>query len=629
MHTHVSAGLIGGNPAYIVSGVIPTRIQDVWGATFLKASNRWVMPAFRPVHTRTIEDLQKVVDRERHKLVIDPTVTDYLKVADKFEDLPSDFTFVTQPFKHQREGLLWAYNLPRAGLFYDPGLGKCKITVDLYRLTKVPMLILCPAVVLKTWAREFQTHGNIDDVIVVAGSKKERHAALDKAIERTPAALVITYESAVLYANQLLQTRYGYLVMDESHRVKEITSVRTKAALMLSERRPRRLLLSGTPTVGNPFSMYAQFRALGPYFASESWPDFKKRYASFAPHNEYQVVGYRNMEQLNKRINEVCLRRTQEECLDLPELRVIDVPFELSSEQKQAYNEVIDTGGDALGAAEGFCAENNLLTIADGPVRPHHFVWASETVSKLSKLEQIVGGFVHTTNSNLGLCNGCDYLEPCIEDNIRPYTASCRVATKREVVARRFSNDARRAAAKELLTDILENPDNKCIVWTRFIAELETVTALAQELGVDYVVVRGGMKLEAFEAAMHRFNNVPTCRLYIGQVASGIGVTLNAANYMLYYSLPWSHEHYVQSRARFYRIGQKRKTTVYRLLGIGTTDYHKAAALDQKIEVEDMLTDADYTVSCPVHGESRGRARGTCRCDGSVDRIVANLERVQ
>lgn len=392
----------------------------------------------------------------------------------------------------------------------------------------------------------------------------------------------------------------------------------------LSEGRPRRVLLSGTPTLGNPFSMYSQFRALGRYFASETYATYCDSYGTYAAHSEYQVVGYRNMEQLNKRVNEVCLRKKQTECLDLPSLRVIDVPFDLSTEQKHAYNTLIETSGDALGAAEGFAAQAGILTQEDGLERPHRYVWAPETVSRLNKLEQVVGGFINQTDVNLGLCNGCPTLGHCIEHAIRPYTSACTVAQTKQPYPFQFANNARRTAAKDLLEDILASPDNKAIVWTRFLVELSTMAEVAEELGVEFVTVKGGMTIDAFEAAKDRFNTDPTCRLYIGQVASGIGITLNAANYTLYYSLPWSHEHYVQSLARNYRIGQKRPVTVYRLLAIGTTDYHKAAALDQKIDVEDMLTASDYVPHCPVHSVG-ARGRGECRCDGSVDRIVASL----
>jgi hypothetical protein len=625
MTTTVHATVIGGNPAYYLEGRVPVNVQDVWGATFMKRSNRWVFPAFRPTHLRPIDDLQRVCARDKNPLIIADSVKALLRAHEAFLSLPDDFTFVTPPFQHQIDGLLWAYNLPRCGLLFDPGLGKSKITVDLHRLTGASMLILCPTVVLRNWRDEFRVHGSIDNVVVLEGSRKKKLALVAGAAESMPAALIATFETAAGLVQEISALPYGCIVLDESHRIKSPSSIRTRATWKLTEGRPRRVLLSGTPTLGNPFSVYPQFRALGHYFAPETYAKYCERYASFAAHNEHQVVGYKNMDQLNKRVNELCLRKRQEECLDLPELRVIDVPFDLSKSQKDAYNMLIEDQGDALGAAEGFAARAGVLTQLDGLERPHAYVWAPETVSRLNKLEQIVGGFINKTAMNLGLCNGCPELESCIEHGVRPYTPGCRVAKTREVVAEVFKDNARRDVCKDLLEDILASPDNKAIIWTRYIVELGTVEEIAKELKVDYVVVRGGMSTDAFENAKTRFNTDPNCRLYIGQVASGIGITLNAANYMVYYSLPWSHEHYVQSRARFYRIGQKRAVTVYRLLATGTTDYHKAAALDQKLEVEDMLTSADYTPYCPVHSAGMVGARGTCRCDGSVDRIVASL----
>lgn len=626
LSTKVLSTIIGGNVAYYLDGYIPPSIEDVWGATFIKPpTNRWVFPAFRPVHLRVLDDLQRVMARHKMPLTIDDTVKDHLRACEAFMELPDDYKFVTQPFAHQLDGLLWAYNMPRCGLLYDPGLGKTKITVDLQRLTDSSVLILCPTVVLRTWRAEFAKHGNEDDVVILEGSKKKKLELIEAATKRTPAALVVTYESAATLVKELARVRYTMLVLDESHRIKAPTSIRTRMTWYLSEGRPRRVLLSGTPTLGNPFSMYSQFRALGRYFAPETYAKYCDTYGTYATHNEHQVVGYRNMEQLNKRVNEVCLRKRQADCLDLPPLTIIDVPFDLSKTQKEMYNRLIETNGDALGAAEGFAAQAGILTQEDGPLRPHKYAWAPETVSRLNKLEQVVGGFINQTDANLGICNGCPSLDTCIEDNIRPYTQSCYVAPQaKSVTPYIFADNARSDACKDLLEDILENPENKVIIWTRYIAELAAVTTLAQELGVGHVVVRGGMSIDSFEAAKDKFNTDPTCRIYIGQVASGIGITLNAANYMIYYSLPWSHEHYVQSMARFYRIGQKRAVTVYRLLATGTTDYHKAAALDQKIEVEDMLTSSDYTPYCPVHSAG-GRGRGNCRCDGSVDRIVASL----
>ncbi len=611
-----------GLPAYHIQGQIPADIKDVVGATFLRKARAWVLPAFRPMHRLTVESLQKAC---RNGLALTPEAAAHRDALDTFEEFPSNFEFITKPFQHQIEGLRWAYNLPRAGLFYDPGLGKCKITVDYHRLTGARLLILCPAVVLRTWAREFVTHGRIKDTLVIEGSSAEKLARIKEAQQRMPAALIITYESAATLMQELLLMKYDGIVADESHRIKSVSSIRTRAALNLSQEASRRLLLSGTPTLGSPLSLYPQLRFLGRYFAAETWPQWQNKYATFAEHNEHQITGYANMRALNARVNALCLRRTQTECLDLPEQRILDHHFTLSSEQVAAYNDLVLYAGDLPGRAEGFAGMHRLLDNGDGPVRPTPYVWAPDTVAKLNKIEQVIGGFINETRANLGLCNGCPQLEACVSEDIRPYTSLCRVATTPLVVPRRLKDNARKEACRGLLESILESDQNKCIVWTRYIQELAFVEELAAELGVGAVTVRGGMTTEAFEEAMRRFNEDLDCRLYLGQVASGIGVTLNAANYMVYYSLPWSHEQYVQSKARNYRIGQKRVTTVYRLLAEGTTDFMKADALDRKIDIEDMLTASDFTQACKLHGPGGSRSDTECTCDGRIARIVATL----
>ncbi len=269
-------------------------------------------------------------------------------------ELPPGYAFLTNPFKHQREGLQWALDNPRSGLFFSPGLGKCKITVDLYRATLEPMLIFCPAVVLDTWAAEFVTHGNIRDTVIIDGSPKQKLARIEGAQKNPPAATIVTYETASRYTGEISKIAYKTVMADESHRMKNISSVRTKGALILSERASRRHLLSGTPTLGSPFSLYSQFRFLGRCFAPESWIDYKKAYGEF-PIEELRsgkpvrVIGFKNMDMLNTRVNEICLRRTQEECLDLPPQRIIDVEFDVSPEQRRAYNQLVEEKSDLKG----------------------------------------------------------------------------------------------------------------------------------------------------------------------------------------------------------------------------------------------------------------------------------------
>lgn len=600
-------------PLFRLDGMFPPRVKEVFGATQIHGT--WFFPAYRPACAKVLADLE-AVGGTRFQVHLSPDVVAHAMQHVDLKDLPPDFAYVTAPFRHQIEGLTWLFNHPRAGLFYAPGLGKCKIVVDLQRLTSERMLILCPAVVLYTWQREFRTHGHIGDVVVLDGDREDKEGQIDACIARMPKAVVTTYESATKLVPQLVRMKYDAIVLDESHRVKSVVSQRTSAAVMLADRARRRVLLSGTPTLGTPFSLYPQLRLLAPFLCPENWTDFRKRFgiyeqAAVQVGALHQVKGYRHVDTLRERVLSVCSRRFLEDCIDLPERQVVDVPFELHDETRKVYNELVVGSVDRDGILVREKAMTGQLSLHDGPALPSTYVYAPEVVARMTKLEQIVSGFVTRTNANTGLCNGCDWLKDCIAAKVKPFTRDCNVAQKVPLKEIRGLPDTRMRAFEELLDTLLLDPGNKVLVWTRFIEELERVTQALSKRKIGHVRVQGGMSSVDFEGAMRRFETDPDCRVYAGQVASGIGVTLNSANYVVYYSLPWSLEHYDQSLARNYRIGQTRRVTVYRLIAMGSLDEAKAKAIDQKVDIDKL-----FTASIEKTGDARQK----------IDRIIAEVK---
>jgi SNF2 family DNA or RNA helicase len=162
-----------------------------------------------------------------------------------------------------------------------------------------------------------------------------------------------------------------------------------------------------------------------------------------------------------------------------------------------------------------------------------------------------------------------------------------------------FSDNARLELLESLLDELLQEADNKVIIWSNYTAELDSIEKVLEENKYNYVRVEGGCSSHEQNHAKDTFNKDKNCRVYLGQVSTGIGITLNSANYMIYYNLPWSLEHYLQSLDRNYRIGQKRKVTVYRLLALHTLDESKAAALDKKMDFSHLVTTRSICATCP------------------------------
>lgn len=577
-----------------------SAVKNVYGASFSGSSRAWRFPAYRPVHEIVLSDLRKCLP----DLVLASETQEHVRSLSTLKTLPEDFRFITQPYQHQYDGLLHAYDFLRSALFYAPGLGKCKITVDLNTLTHDKMLVLCPRVMLDTWSAEFKKHGNITDVIIIEGTKLQKIAAIKAAQARAPAAVIVTYTTAALYLEELQKIAYDAIVADESHQLKTPFSKRTQAATQLAQRAYRRVLLSGTPSLGSPFDMYAQLRFLGPYFCKENWWDFRKKFGVY-PESERNekvpkiLLGFQNIDVINARVNLISLRKTKEECLDLPERQIIDMHFALYAEQKRDYNKIVATR--TAGAGE-FIREQLLegtLSQTDGTtVAPH--VIADEVITLLGKVDQLSSGFIHLATRNPGICNGCTHMEACSSNSIKPYTSLCHVVKQEPPpVVQRNKTNARLDHCQELLETILEDDTNKVIIWANYHAELDDIeTILKAAVGSQYVRVQGGMSSKALASALSNFNTDPKCRVYLGQVSTGVGVTLNAATYMIYYNLPWSLEHYLQSIDRNYRIGQINRVTVYRLLGYHTLDESKSRALDQKLDFTKLVTSTSVCATC-------------------------------
>ena len=608
-------------------------LKTGYGAVYNRKKGEWWFPAFYPAHKYALSSLKKLVP----DLTASPEVQEHIQALSKEPELPASFEFITPPYDHQRQGVLHAYQHLRAGLFYDPGLGKCKITIDVQRLLQEPMLIVCPRIMVDTWAREFDKHGHITDVHCINGATKAKKLKqIAAAAERVPTVTVMTYGVAALYAPEILRIPYKVMVIDESHRIKQPQAKRTKAITALGQRAYRRILLSGTPSLGSPFDLYSQLRFLGPYFCPENWWAFRKKFGVFPAYEAAErvpkiVIGFQKLDVINARVNAVCLRKTREECLDLPPRVIIDVPVTLSGAQKEMYNNLILERARGAGVDIFQGITEGRINHTSGTVLDSHVI-ITESITLLGKLEQASAGFVYMTRQNPALCDGCPHTTACVADNIKPYTNRCQIAPKPlDVVVDTTKENARLAACEELIEDITADERNKVIIWASFTYELDTIAAMLTRLKVKYVRVQGGTTDTKLKQAVDSFNDDPTVSVYLGQVATGIGITLNSAKYMIYYSLPWSLEHYLQSMDRNYRIGQKTPVTVYRILAQHTLDPSKVLALDQKVDFMSLVSSRAQCATCPEYFKRCQKYNikifsDDCILDKAVERITAAVK---
>jgi SNF2 family DNA or RNA helicase len=605
-----------GTPVFLVHGQ-NRNYERVFGATWDAARALWMYPAFYPASEKVLSDFDAISD------VIDVDLSDVArrhvqslaKVKARLEarELPSDFDFVTKPYECQIEGLCHVYYNLRAALFFDPGLGKTKIAIDLMRLlrrdgSKGCALVIGPRVTVQNWGREIDRHsGRQLSWIALTGTPAQKRKAIERAANEQVDMVLVTYGTARRIVDLLVnQLPYEVLVCDESHNVKSWRSDQTKATWEIAQKAKRRVLMTGSPTEGNTLDAYAPFKILGDCFMPEDYWRYQKKFVEKASAVSPIVVGYKNLDVVNERITFLSLRRTKEQCLDLPPRTFVDVDYTLSSLQIEAYDQIVlEMGIDPtrfhafVEAARNNPQEAQALLPALPPEMemPHR-------AAALVKLLQITSGFIVKNEKDPFFCdtvrNGgpCEHLRTCVEDKIKPRTPACHVdKTPWPSSTTFFEKNPKHDAIMELIDNILAAPGTKAIVWCVFHAEMDSIMQRLTERGIGHVRVDG--KTRDPMAAIDLFNDDPSIRVYVGQVASGVGINLVAASYVIYSSLPYSLTTYAQCLDRNYRIGQTKPVTVYRMIGESTLESAVAYLLDHKVDVDALLTNKIECALCP------------------------------
>lgn len=389
--------------------------------------------------------------------------------------------------------------------------------------------------------------------------------------------MVVSYDTAVA-EEAMIKEHFPFSVIaaDESHYLRGYKSQRSKTACRLSKRASRRYLLSGTPSLGDPMHVYRQLMFLSTVLI-DGWFKYTRRYLVKAKHNDKMVVGYKNLHVLNMILDDITHRRKQENCLDLPPVRTIDVPVPVSQETRNIYNDLVSTWGTQI-------SEDRNVEV-------------QQAADRLNKLLQVLSGFYIDSNKDAELCVECPHVLGCVANRIRPYTPDCKVEQSnppKSII--RLKQTPRLDACEELVNSIIQEETNKVIIWCTYTEELNMVEERLQAMNLGYVRVDGSTKSKV--ACEDKFREDPECRVYLSHISISEGLTLNSANYTIYYGLTYDLKDYIQSKKRNDRVGQTRPVTIYRLVTPGSIHEFILRALEQKKDIADTMTDAIRCGTC-------------------------------
>ena len=470
------------------------------------------------------------------------------------------YKFKTKPYEHQLEALKRSWNKREYAYFMEMGTGKSKVLIDniamLYDKGGIDAaIIVAPKGVYRNWSeKEIPMHmpEHVLNHIAVwtpsptKAQKKELVKLFD--ITHDLKILVINVEAfstkkGVAFVEKFILAHNPLLAVDESTTIKNPKAQRTKNLLKLSINTKYRRVLTGFPVTRSPLDLYSQCYFLSPdLLGYASYYSFQNRYAQLinrkmGARSFRQVVGYQNLEELTKNVNEFSYRVLKKECLDLPDKVYQRREVELSSEQKKVYKE--------------------LKEYAMAELESHEIVSVTSVLTQILRLHQVVCGFVKHDNGE----------EVEIKNN--------RV---------------------DELINILEEVRGKTIIWANYQYDIKRI--LKDITGAESVATYyGETPDEERQEVIRRFQDPNSELQYLisNVQTGGYGITLTAASTVIYYSNNYDLEKRLQSEDRAHRIGQTNKVTYIDLVSKGTVDEKIVKALRNKLNLaQEVLGDEKW-----------------------------------
>jgi len=419
----------------------------------------------------------------------------------------------------------------------DMGLGKTLQTITFLQYIteknkKATHLVVCPTSLLYNWESELKKfapnlsyhihHGQQRTVDVKEWKKKN--------------IIITSYGSVRSGVEALQQIKFGYIVCDESHVIKNPASQTAKAILQLQSE--NRLILSGTPIQNNTVDLYAQMQFINPGLLGNK-EFFKTEFAT--PIDKFGDK--EKAAQLKKMIYPFLLRRKKEQVAkDLPAKTEITLWCEMGEEQRKVYNDL-----------KIYYRENLINRVAkDGVGSSAIFI-----LEGLTKLRQA--------------CNA----PQLIKDRSFETKESVKI--------------------DELLNEIEDNTGgHKVLVFSQFTGMLQLIATEMQQRNIPYLYLDGSTKATDRLQLVEQFQSTADEKIFlISLKAGGVGLNLTAADYVYLVDPWWNPAAEQQAIDRTHRIGQQNKVFAYKMICRDTVEEKILALQQRKKSLADDLISED------------------------------------
>lgn len=212
-------------------------------------------------------------------------------------------------------------------------------------------LILCLNTLTVNWYREIKKHFNEEATIL--GAKKDKRGNLivksnaDKLEDlKHPKTYFLITNIESLQNKEIVQELVNLckkknimIIEDEIH--KGVSNPGTKQGKAFLRLKPKYSLgLSGTLLTNSALNLYAPLKFVDGF--NSNYTAFKSHFVIYGGYGGYQVVGYKNLAELQVLVDTYSIKRKKEEVLDLPEINFKNEYLQMGKAQSKIYAEVLE-----------------------------------------------------------------------------------------------------------------------------------------------------------------------------------------------------------------------------------------------------------------------------------------------
>jgi SNF2 family DNA or RNA helicase len=413
------------------------------------------------------------------------------------------------PFESQKTTAALLTSHARAYVLNEMGTGKTLSALFAYdflrEVGKVrKMLVVAPLSTLTVvWAQEvFQRMAHLE-VVVLHGTRKQRHKLLD-----TPADIYAINHDGLKIMLPALKSRddIDVVLLDELAVFRNKQTDRWKAANAAIQGRKFVWGMTGGPTPKEPTDAFGQVRLLTPERVPWSFKAFRE--SVMEQQGPFTWIPRPDALETVHKAMQPSVRFKRAECIDLPPTTYGERQVELTPEQQQAYAQM---------------KQEYVVMHASGEVK------AMNAGVQASKLIQIATGFVFDQEGN------------AIELAHQPRISA--------------------------MLDVIDESSSKVIVFAPYKPAVRLVARGLSEAGISHAVVTGDTPQRERNWVFNNFQNADHPRVLVAHPkVAAHGLTLTAADTILWYAVLPDLEIYDQACARVARPGQTLHTHILHLV---------------------------------------------------------------